>query len=84
MDMTQSSRRANLSKDQHATATANLAASSYSVHATKSHDTRSTQAAQRAYRAERRRTEQQCRDYWVSVYGRQAERLSRGGISWLL
>lgn len=44
---------------------------------------RSTQAAQRAQLAERRRTEQQCRDYWRRMYGTRAEIASRGGVSWV-
>lgn len=27
--------------------------------------------------------QQRCRDYWRAVYGPEAERLSRGGVTWL-
>ena len=53
------------------------------VQSHKQNNNHSPQAMQRAYLAERRRTQQQCRDYWRKVYGRDAERASRGGVSWL-
>lgn len=31
----------------------------------------------------RRREQQACRDYWAKVYGPEAERASRGGVTWL-
>ena len=31
----------------------------------------------------RRREQQGCRDYWVSVYGADAELASRGGVTWI-
>lgn len=46
-------------------------------------DNRSTRTAQRARLAERKRTEQQCRDYWRHMYGTHAEIASRGGVSWV-
>ena len=32
---------------------------------------------------ERMREQQRCRDYWARMYGPDAERVSRGGVSWL-
>lgn len=48
-----------------------------------SHENR--QGGRHAYynRSERRRTQQQCRDYWRRMYGTRAERESRGGVSWV-
>ena len=31
----------------------------------------------------RRREQQACRDYWVSMYGADAELASRGGVTWI-
>ena len=32
---------------------------------------------------QRMRVQQQCRDYWVTTYGREAEFASRGGVTWI-
>lgn len=83
MSKTTSSRRVNLAKDPHTTATTSATIKDSSLPATTANINSSTQATQRAYITDRLRTEQQCRDYWRAVYGQDAERASRGGVTWL-
>lgn len=42
-----------------------------------------SQYSESKYSGKRLREQASCRAYWASVYGKDAERDSRGGVSWL-